>query len=417
MFAVPPQSYAEEMSTTRSARLLPRLPETAWRRIDGALGVLYAIPASMVLVNEAAGTPGTIAALLAAIGCSVTLVLRRSRPLLLLTIQLIVAVAVQVLEPRGVSVTLLPIVLVLYTIASEVTKVRITVAALAASVTVALGTALPGFRQLGAASTFVTLYVISWTLGYAVGLHRRDLRQQLEHERQSAEAERERAELRLTRERIRIARELHDIVAHGISVVTVQAGYAGLVFDDDPEQARSALSTIETTGRRTLTELRELLTLLRRESVKGDLPPLVPAPCLDDLPALVSRLSAAGLTVHLETSGRPRPLPAGLGLAAYRILQEALTNVVRHADAATARVVLDYQADALSIVISDPGCGSARADIADGHGIIGMRERAALYGGSVEAAPLPGSGFAVRCLLPLPRVEARTAVVQTQDAR
>src|SRR6476469_6200603 len=123
------------MSTTRSARPLPRLPETAWRRIDGALGVLYAIPAVMVLVNEAAGTPGTIAALIAAIGCSVTLVLRRSRPLLLLTIQLSVAVAVQVLEPRGIGVTLLPIALVLYTLASQVSRVRIAVAALAASVT------------------------------------------------------------------------------------------------------------------------------------------------------------------------------------------------------------------------------------------------------------------------------------------
>ncbi len=415
MVAASPWTYPEEMGSTHPARLLPRIPLSVWRGLDTALGVLYVIPAAMILVNEAASPSGTIAALLAATGCSLTIMIRRSHPAGSLAIQLVIATLIEVVEPRGATAILLPIALVLYTVAAE-TGLGVAVASLAGSVAVALGTTLPQFSQLGAASAFVTLYVISWTTGYAVGLHRRDLRHQLEYQQRSAEAERDQAELRLARERIRIARELHDIVAHGMSVVTVQAGYGGLILDDDPDTARSVFKTIETTGRSSLVELRELLSLLRREPVEPDGPPLGPTPSLADLPTLVSRMVSVGLMVHVRVRGSPRPLPAGPGLAAYRILQEALTNVVRHAGSATATVVLDYQADALGIVVSDPGCGSGRAATADGHGITGMRERASLYGGSLDAAPLPASGFAVHCSLPLPRIDGRTGDVQTKDA-
>ena len=196
-------------------------------------------------------------------------------------------------------------------------------------------------------------------------------------------------------ERTRIARELHDIVAHAVSMMVVQAGAAEQVVEDDPEFTRRALETIRSTGADALSEMRRVVAMLRDSDDPGD---LTPQPGLDALPALVEDVRGAGLRATLAVEGEPRPLPAGVGLAAYRIAQEALTNVRRHASATEVSVRVGYEPEAVRIEVVDDGVGSA--DPGGGHGLAGMRERAAMYGGSVEVGSVNGSGFAVRATLP-----------------
>ncbi|KGN30063.1 histidine kinase [Knoellia sinensis KCTC 19936] len=216
----------------------------------------------------------------------------------------------------------------------------------------------------------------------------------------AAESEaREKALAAVADERARIARELHDIVAHSVGTIVVQAGAAEQVVDDDPEFARKALGTIRTTGSSALAEMRRLVSVLRDPETGAD---FAPQPGLASLPDLVDHARESGLDVSLTVSGDHGALPAGVDLTAYRIVQEALTNVRRHSEATTADVRLDLGADRLRISVTD--AGPARdGDGPAGHGLIGMRERVALYGGRVEAVP-DGSGFAVRAELPLERV-------------
>jgi signal transduction histidine kinase len=189
-----------------------------------------------------------------------------------------------------------------------------------------------------------------------------------------------------------------------MSVITVQAGFGHLVIDDKPAQARAALSTIETTGRETLMEMRRLLGVLRADDPCGTdrVPLLAPAPGLADLDRLLAQTARAGVHVDMTITGSPRDLPAGIDLSAYRIVQEALTNVVKHAGVTTARATLDYREDELAIEITDLGRGRPVIDgQVPGHGLLGMRERVHVYGGSFRAAPMPGRGFRVAARLPL----------------
>ncbi len=199
-------------------------------------------------------------------------------------------------------------------------------------------------------------------------------------------------------ERLRIARELHDIVAHAMSVITVQAGTARMVMDGSPEVARDALGAIEGTSRQALQEMRRLLSVLRDDS-DGGAEALAPARGLADLDSLVEATQAAGVRVELCRQGDPVPLPAGADLAAYRIVQEALTNVCKHARATAASIVVRYGPGEVAVEVSDNGVGGAPGG--DGHGLVGMRERATLYGGEVEAAPRPEGGFRVRARIPV----------------
>jgi signal transduction histidine kinase len=199
-------------------------------------------------------------------------------------------------------------------------------------------------------------------------------------------------------ERTRIAQELHDIVAHAVSVMVVQAGAAEQAVRDDPEFARAALATIRKTGSGALGEMRRVVAVLRDVDDHGR-EQLTPLPGVDGLAGLVEATRAGGLDATLAVRGHERPLPAGLELAAYRIVQEALTNVRRHARASTAEVTVDFAPSSLLITVQDDGVGTAEPN-AGGHGLVGMRERAALYGGTVEAAAAPGGGFAVRAVLP-----------------
>jgi signal transduction histidine kinase len=235
-----------------------------------------------------------------------------------------------------------------------------------------------------------------------------------EAERATA-ADRTRAQLvarAVTEERTQIARELHDVVAHAMSVIAVRAGVARMVIDTQPDQARDALGIIETTTRRSLQEMRLLVGVLRGTEDNGA--SFTPSPGLTNLPELVDGIELAGVAVDVRVEGDPRHLPAAVDLCAYRIIQEALTNVVRHAGPTSAHVLLTYRTDELRIEVRDEGPpqDSARkqavTDPGGGHGLIGIRERAALFGGKVTAAP-DGGGFEVTTSL-------RTSDFRSDDA-
>jgi signal transduction histidine kinase len=214
-----------------------------------------------------------------------------------------------------------------------------------------------------------------------------------------AEEDRERdAARRVEEERLRIARELHDVLAHTVAGLNVQAGVAGDVIDDDPEQAKSALRMIREQSRAAMAELKATVGLLRAGATDA---PRSPAPGLAELEALVQTAAGAGVEIEVSVAGGARPLPAAIDLTAYRILQESLTNVVRHAHASTARVLVRYDPDALVVQVDDDGRGAAQtANGAGRYGLIGMRERAAAVGGTLETGQRPGGGFRVHAELP-----------------
>jgi signal transduction histidine kinase len=221
-----------------------------------------------------------------------------------------------------------------------------------------------------------------------------------ERERRAQLAERERdvaAREAVVEERARIARELHDAIAHHVSVMVVQAGAERRTLDTNAP-TREVLETIERTGRGALTEMRRLLGMLRDEGHD----PLTPQPGLADVPALVGQLRDAGLPVRLQVDGDRRELPVGIELSAYRIVQEALTNALKHAGDARATVFVRYGGDSVELEITDDGAGGGRARESEGgHGLVGMRERVALCGGRFQAGRNPAGGFTVRALLPI----------------
>ncbi|MFE9480483.1 sensor histidine kinase [Streptomyces spororaveus] len=237
--------------------------------------------------------------------------------------------------------------------------------------------------------------VTAWVLAVlAVAELVRVRREQWGRERaERAAAERRRVD----EERLRIARELHDVLAHSISVINVQAGVGLALLDSDPEQARTALATIKAASKEALGEVRQVLDTLRSPGEA----PRSPAPGLDRLPELVEQAAAAGLTVDVSAEGEARTLPPGVGLAAFRILQEALTNVMRHSGSRTARIRLTWQRHALELRVDDDGPATGGAQGGSGNGLVGMRERAAALGGTVETGPRPEGGFGVIAVLPL----------------
>lgn len=214
----------------------------------------------------------------------------------------------------------------------------------------------------------------------------------------------------VAQERARIARELHDVVAHGVSVMVVQVGGARLQLSGNPDRARRSLIQAEDAGRQALSDLRQLLGVLRTSA--ADLYPADarPHPGLGQLPALIEQLHSAGLEVDLVVTGAPVPLPPMLDLSAYRIVQEALTNTLKHSRASRAELTITYGAAELRLEIADGGAGRAR-DGEGGHGIVGMRERAGLFGGNVRIGPREGGGWAVEVTLPLEFSGAGTTTV------
>ena len=248
--------------------------------------------------------------------------------------------------------------------------------------------------------TNLALFCALWALGAALGSGRRRARQLLER---TVELEREREEnarRAVFDERVRIARELHDVVAHHVSMMGVQAGAARVVIGRDPVKAKEALASIEGSSRQAVSELHRLLGFLRQA---GDADDLAPSPGLGQLHHLAASMSDSDLTVAVRVEGEERPLAATVEVSAYRIVQEALTNTLKHAGASRADVFLRYWPDELEVEILDDGRGSAgRSPAPGGLGLIGMRERAALHGGQLTAGPAAGGGYAVRARLPTP---------------
>ena len=228
--------------------------------------------------------------------------------------------------------------------------------------------------------------------------HRRFQTEQLVERAAVLEREREeKARIAVAEERGRIARELHDVVAHGVSVMVVQAQAAQRLLEGEHRETRQALGSIETTGRQALMELRRLLGVLRGSDEKLA---LTPQPGLGNLDALIGQTREAGLPVELRIEGEPEPLPPGVDLAAFRVVQQALTNARKHAGPARARVAVRYRENELELEISDDGAGTGKGD-GFGHGLIGMRERVSLYGGAFESGKRDGGGYRVRAKLPL----------------
>ena len=239
--------------------------------------------------------------------------------------------------------------------------------------------------------------IIAWLIGHSI----RQAHAQAELRRAQAAAQ------TVMAERLRIARELHDIVAHSIGIIAIQAGVGHRIFDARPAEARDALADIEATSREALSGLRRMMTGLRRaepEPAPGQAP-LGPAPGLGDVERLAAMTLEAGVQVDVDWQGRREPLPADIDLSAFRIIQEAITNVVRHAGANQCRVSIDQQDGYLSIEVTDSGRGGPVSKIraaGTGYGITGMRERATLLGGDFSAGPRPGGGFHVTARLPVP---------------
>ena len=261
----------------------------------------------------------------------------------------------------------------------------------------------PPIRNLLAYQAFVLLLNLAlvlcvWALGAAVRSGRRHSRQLAERTVQLEREREENARRAVFDERVRIARELHDVVAHHVSVMGVQAGAARLVMERDPPKATEALSAIEASSRQAVLELHRLLGFLRQE---GDPDDLAPQPGLGQLEDLVAQMADANLTVQLRVDGEPRPLPPTVELSAYRIVQEALTNTLKHGRASNAEVHLRYGPGSVELEILDDGRGGPPAPVATGgHGLIGLRERANLHGGRLAAGPRPEGGFAVRATIP-----------------
>ncbi|HEX6472842.1 MAG TPA: histidine kinase [Streptosporangiaceae bacterium] len=250
--------------------------------------------------------------------------------------------------------------------------------------------------------------VLAWALVVLIGAEFIRIRAERMAEERHTRAEEERR--RASEERLRIARELHDVLAHNISMINVQAGVALHLMDERPEQARTALAAIKDASKEALTEMRSVIDVLRQGDEAA---PRAPTAGLDRLDDLVARARSAGLRVTCSVTGRRRPLPGGVDLAAFRIVQEALTNVTRHAgagehDGVTASIQVTYLERDVVVQVDDDGRGGGAAAPAErpgGSGIPGMRERAAALGGEFTAGPRPGGGFRVRARLPVPDVQ------------
>jgi signal transduction histidine kinase len=387
------------MHVTLPMPLLKRIPPGVWTTLPWCAGLAFIYlargglwsefehGAPFARVNGPAYVAGTSVLILAG-----SALLRRRPPqaLALLLAAMLAGV------PLGVSempvAQLLAVDVGLYYIGANTTR-RTGTFALAGAITVLTGSLsirllLDWSVSLAAELALVTTAIIAWLVGHTV-------RQKREHAQAKITWATAQA---VTEERLRISRELHDTIAHNIGVIALQAGAARRVIATQPERAVQALGDIEKAGRDTLSGLRRTLGSLRRNEPAT---PLHPTPGLADVDRLAAATTDAGVRVEVHWVGAPRPLPPEIDMSAYRIIQEAITNVVRHAGTDGCRVSVEYLDDELTIEILDSGCGPRRtAD--SGYGLVGMRERVSLLQGRFSAGPSPEGGFRVTARLPLP---------------
>jgi signal transduction histidine kinase len=459
--------------------LTKRLRARHWVVLDclvgGVFGLVLLASIRHSLVAAVEGPPGFVPSQPEALAWPLTMLLvsvaviavalRRRRPAFMLGLLLAGSVIVTALtgpESGGTVSYFLPVAYVLYLVAATyedrraAARALIAVSATLLADTVLLNLTGGGYLGHGAIVSVALGVIVAWFTGYIVRQRRRYALRLQDEAASKAVAE----------ERLRIARELHDVVAHSMSVIAVQAGYGQYVIDTQPADARNALGAIQATSREALDEMRRMLGALRQADETdapgaadaagetapaaaaaagappgaGEAAPLYPAPGLADLDRLISRTASAGVRVDLTRCGRPRELPASIDLSAYRIVQEALTNVVKHARTSSCQVLIGYGQDELVLEVTDNGAGvpadgagvpgvpalagavaahhggsalsgpgllTAEAAPAwppggGGHGIIGMRERVSLLGGEFSAGPRPGYGFGVSARIPLP---------------
>ncbi|MBB4764199.1 sensor histidine kinase [Amorphoplanes digitatis] len=360
----------------RTFRMRPAVSDAAWA---GVLAVL--LTALILAVPEG---PGTVAATVAAVCCGLaqaaTLLLMRRWPEAAMGLAIAAGIGIEALAPQVGWLGLAAAPLISY---ARIRPPRVSLRALAVML------ALTPWSYLHGGWAELVTAVFGSLLGWAWGELARTRCIRREQERRRIVSD----------ERARLARELHDVIAHNVSLMVVQAGAAADVFDRRPERARAALDTIQDAGRSALGELRVMLQALRPDGTE----PRSPQPGLDQLDALAASLGAAGLAVAVNRAGPARIVPADVSLSAYRIVQESLTNTLRHARATRAEVDLRWTDAALHLEITDDGAPAARvpAPHGAGAGLVGMRERARLVGGSLDAGPLPAGGFRVSARLPL----------------
>jgi signal transduction histidine kinase len=403
-----------------------RFNDRAWTRVDWALAafcaflvyatmvkgrVVHSFPVSFVSVGSWA--PALLLALLVAVPVG----LRRRDPVGALLLALTGCVLIITAGGEISRGAFLALALVLFTVAATRTR-TVAVVSLAASLAllVVQGIILSAIGTGSGPATGVALIlIIAWILGVSAQQRRAYTARMREQVATAA----------VTEERLRIARELHDVVAHSMTVAAVQAGFGEYVFDSEPAQARAALGNIQHVTREALSDMQRLLGVLRQDGTgqtgaepadghpgEGQAPApvrqlqLAPAPGLADLERLVSTTAGAGIRVALTRTGDRRDIPATIDQSAFRIVQEALTNVVKHSGAGTCQVIVGYEPDSLTVEITDPGGDVREPDAAHtngtGHGILGMRERVSLCGGEFTAGPRPGHGFEVIAHFPLP---------------
>ncbi len=370
--------------------------------VDGGLAAVLAF---LGIASSAA--MGRLIAVPLVIALAVPVVFRRAYPVAAFAAAIAVG-ALQVLINSKPNPTDLAIVILLYTLAAytprriSITGLAICLAGSAAAVLRWMPDRLSMWDSLLVGSImFAGPSLIAWVFGDSMR-YRRAYYTNLEDRAARLEAERDaQAQIAAAAERARIARELHDVVAHNVSVMVVQADGASYALGSDPARARQALAAISATGRQALAEMRRMLGVLRRDE-DGTEPGRAPLPGIGQLGELLEQTRATGLAVSFTVEGVPQPLPDGAALAAYRIVQESLTNTRKHGGPrATAEVTLRYLEDALLLRITDDGRGAAAASDGAGHGLTGMRERVAVYGGWVQAGPCPSGGYHVAALLPL----------------
>ncbi|MBD0282762.1 MAG: sensor histidine kinase [Thermoleophilaceae bacterium] len=364
------------------------------------------VPAGTLLVlgelEAALSDPSSSHVVLGALTLALTvpLALRCHAPLAVLAWTVAIVAALTVVEPDTSQAAVpLALMLAVYTVGRELElgPALLGLALPVAAFAVALAAAEEPVQEfaIGAA-----LYATPWGFGRALRARGRHVEALTAHA-ERLEREREQQEqAAVAAERARIARELHDIVSHSISVVALQTEAVRRRLAPEQQSERRDLRAVETTARQAMAEMRRLFGVLRAE---GSPPALAPQPGLDQLERLLTDIRATGLMVALQLEGKRTALPPGVDLAAYRIVQEALTNARRHARGAPAFVRLRFRERDLEIIVEDRGDGPSANGSSRGHGLIGMRERVALYGGSFEAGPRPQGGFRVRARLPIGR--------------
>jgi signal transduction histidine kinase len=365
---------------------------------DAALAALLACLAQAEVWRV--GEPGGPRPLVAVVALVMTVPVawRRRAPIAVAALTM-AALTVSSLAWDTPDVTVFPIAVIVLTIYSAAAHCELRGALIGAAVVLVPGFVLEAVVDGEFANFFfiVVMCASVWIAGRAVRSHG-SRAARLEDRTVVLEREgEEKARAAVTEERARIARELHDIVAHSVSTMVVQAGAERRVLDDGQDSTREVLLSIERTGRQALAEMRRLLGMLRqgdRELALG------PQPSMAHVDALVDQVQAAGMPVELRVEGEPVPLPPGVDLSAYRIVQEALTNALKHAGPARATVTVRYDEHELRLEIADSGRGAANGSGA-GHGLIGMRERVALYGGQLDLGSRAGAGYAVHARLPL----------------